>query len=149
MQLNMRFVIKKLKENEQITMSELAKIVEKPMHSVYAIFVPIFFVTTGMLVDLSSIGSYWEFGLVLSIAGIIGKVLGSGTSGLIAGFKPKDSLKIGVGMLPRGEVALIMATIGIASGALTQNLYGAVIMMTFVTTALAPIVLSYLYKNDN
>lgn len=129
--------------------SELAKIIEKPMHSVYAIFVPIFFVTTGMLVDLSSIGSYWEFGLVLSIAGIIGKVLGSGTSGLIAGFKPKDSLKIGVGMLPRGEVALIMATIGIASGVLTQNLYGAVIMMTFVTTALAPIVLSYLYKNDN
>jgi Kef-type K+ transport system membrane component KefB len=128
--------------------SELAKIIEKPMHVVYAIFVPIFFVTTGMLVDLSMISSYWQFGLALSIAGIIGKILGSGVSGLLAGFKPKESLKIGVGMLPRGEVALIMAAIGISSGALTQNLYGAVIMMTFITTALAPILLAYLYKTD-
>ena len=129
--------------------SELAKKIKNPMHEVSAIFVPIFFVTTGMLVDLTTIASYWEFGLVLSIAGIIGKVFGSGVSGLLAGFKPKDSLKIGVGMLPRGEVALIMAAIGIASGALTQNLYGAVIMMTFITTLLAPILLAYLYKTDN
>jgi len=129
--------------------SELAKIIEKPMHVVYAIFVPIFFVTTGMLVDLSMISSYWQFGLALSIAGIIGKILGSGASGLLVGFKPKESLKIGVGMLPRGEVALIMAAIGISSGALTQNLYGAVIMMTFITTALAPIFLAYLHKTNN
>ena len=129
--------------------SELAKKIEKPMHGISAIFVPIFFVTTGMLVDLTTIASYWEFGAILTIAGIIGKVFGSGATGLLAGFKPKESLKIGVGMLPRGEVALIMAAIGIASGALTQNLYGAVIMMTFITTLLAPLVLSYLYKTDN
>ncbi len=128
--------------------SELAKKIEKPMHGISAIFVPIFFVTTGMLVDLTTIASYWEFGAILTIAGIIGKVFGSGVAGLLAGFKPKDSLKIGVGMLPRGEVALIMAAIGIASGALTQNLYGAVIMMTFITTLLAPIILAYLYKTD-
>jgi len=129
--------------------SELAKKIEKPMHGISAIFVPIFFVTTGMLVDLTTIASYWEFGAILTIVGIIGKVFGSGATGLLAGFKPKESLKIGVGMLPRGEVALIMAAIGIASGALTQNLYGAVIMMTFITTLLAPLVLSYLYKTDN
>ena len=129
--------------------SELAEKIEKPMHGISAIFVPIFFVTTGMLVDLTTIASYWEFGAILTIVGIIGKVFGSGATGLLAGFKPKESLKIGVGMLPRGEVALIMAAIGIASGALTQNLYGAVIMMTFITTLLAPLVLSYLYKTDN
>jgi len=129
--------------------SELAKKIEKPMHGISAIFVPVFFVTTGMLVDLTTIASYWEFGAILTIVGIIGKVFGSGATGLLAGFKPKESLKIGVGMLPRGEVALIMAAIGIASGALTQNLYGAVIMMTFITTLLAPLVLSYLYKTDN
>ena len=128
--------------------SELAKKIEKPMHGISAIFVPIFFVTTGMLVDLTTIASYWEFGAILTIVGIIGKVFGSGATGLLAGFKPKESLKIGVGMLPRGEVALIMAAIGIASGALTQNLYGAVIMMTFITTLLAPIILAYLYKTD-
>ena len=129
--------------------SELAEKIEKPMHGISAIFVPVFFVTTGMLVDLTTIASYWEFGAILTIVGIIGKVFGSGATGLLAGFKPKESLKIGVGMLPRGEVALIMAAIGIASGALTQNLYGAVIMMTFITTLLAPLVLSYLYKTDN
>ena len=128
--------------------SELAKKIEKPMHGISAIFVPVFFVTTGMLVDLTTIASYWEFGAILTIVGIIGKVFGSGATGLLAGFKPKESLKIGVGMLPRGEVALIMAAIGIASGALTQNLYGAVIMMTFITTLLAPIILVYLYKTD-
>ena len=129
--------------------SELAKKIEKSMHEVSSIFVPVFFITTGMLVDLTSIGSYWEFGLILSIAAIIGKVFGSGVSGLLAGFKPKESLKIGIGMLPRGEVALIMASIGVASGILNQNLYGAVIMMTFITTLLAPIILAYLYKTDN
>ena len=129
--------------------TELGKKIEKPMHDVSAIFVPIFFVTTGMLVDLTTIASYWQFGAILSIVGIIGKVFGSGFAGLLAGFKPKESFKIGFGMLPRGEVALIMAAIGIASGALTQNLYGAVIMMTFVTTLLAPIILAYLYKTDN
>ena len=129
--------------------TELGKKIEKPMHDVSAIFVPIFFVTTGMLVDLTTIASYWQFGAILSIVGIIGKVFGSGFAGLLAGFKPKESFKIGFGMLPRGEVALIMAAIGIASGALTQNLYGAVIMMTFITTLLAPIILAYLYKTDN
>ena len=128
--------------------TELGKKIEKPMHDVSALFVAIFFVTTGMLVDLTTIASYWQFGAILSIVGIIGKVFGSGFAGLLAGFKPNESFKIGFGMLPRGEVALIMAAIGIASGALTQNLYGAVIMMTFVTTLLAPIILAYLYKTD-
>lgn len=110
------------------------------------ILVPIFFVVMGMLVDIRAMGGAIVFGLVLTLFAIIGKVLGCGLPAWFSGFNLLGSLRIGVGMLPRGEVALIIAGIGLASGIISQQIFGVSIMMTIITTMIAPIFLVSLFK---
>ena len=128
--------------------TELALTLEDPLRAVYAVLVPIFFVVMGTLVDLTSLGDVWVFGLVITISAIISKVIGSGVPALAAGFNRLGAWRIGVGMLPRGEVALIMAGIGISEGIISGNLYGVTIMMTIVTTALAPPILAMSFRGE-
>ena len=127
--------------------TDLAHSLDEPLKAVYAALVPIFFVVMGMLVDVTALGGVWQFGLVLTVFAVIGKVAGSGLPALLAGFNRRGAWRIGVGMLPRGEVALIMAGIGISKGVLGQDLYGVSIMMTIITTALAPPLLAVLFRS--
>jgi Kef-type K+ transport system membrane component KefB len=127
--------------------TELAHRLDEPLKAVYAALVPVFFVVMGMLVNVTSLGSVWQFGLVLTGFAVLGKVAGSGLPALLAGFNRRGAWRIGVGMLPRGEVALIMAGIGISKGVLGQDLYGVSIMMTIITTALAPPLLAVLFRS--
>ncbi len=126
--------------------TDLAHKLEKPLMAVYAALVPIFFVVMGMLVDVRTLGGVLGFGMVLTVLAVIGKVAGSGLPALLAGFNRRGSWRIGVGMLPRGEVALIMAGIGVSSGIIDSNLYGVAILMTIVTTALAPPILAISFR---
>lgn len=127
--------------------TQLAERLEIALKSIYAVLVPVFFVVMGMLLDLSLISDIWVFGLVITVGAVIGKILGSGLPALGAGFNKKGSIRIGVGMLPRGEVALIMAGVGISKGVIGVDLYGATVLMTIVTTVLAPPLLSLLFKD--
>ena len=127
--------------------TDLAHKLEKPLMAVYAALVPIFFVVMGMLVDVRALGGVLGFGIVLTVLAIIGKVAGSGLPALLTGFNRRGSWRIGVGMLPRGEVALIMAGIGVSSGIIGSNLYGVAILMTIVTTALAPPILAISFRS--
>ena len=128
--------------------TDLSARLEENMTGVYHAIVPVFFVVMGMLVDLSSLEGLWAFGLLLTAFAIIGKVGGSGLPALLVGFNRRGGWRIGVGMLPRGEVALIMAGIGISKGVLGQDLYGVAIMMTIITTAVAPPILAVSFRND-
>ena len=128
--------------------TELAHKLDEPLRAVYSALVPIFFVVSGMLVDLTVMGGVWAFGLAITAAAIVGKVAGSGIPALFAGFNRQGAWRIGIGMLPRGEVALIMAAIGFSSGVLGPDLYGVAIMMTVLTTALAPPVLAASYRSE-
>ena len=127
--------------------TDLARKLDEPLRAVYAALVPIFFVVMGMLVDVSELGGVWAFGGVVTAAAIVGKVLGGGLPALFAGFNRSGAWRIGIGMLPRGEVALIMAGIGFSKGILGADLYGVVIMMTVVTTAIAPPVLAVSFRS--
>ena len=129
--------------------TELAHRLDEPLRAVYAALVPIFFVVMGMLVDVSSLGGVWGFGLVITAFAVLGKVGGSGLPALLVGFNRRGAWRVGVGMLPRGEVALIMAGIGISSGVLGQDLYGVAIMMTVATTALAPPILALSFRSES
>ena len=129
--------------------TEMAHRLDEPLRAVYSALVPVFFVVMGMLVDVGSLGGVWTFGAVLTVFAIIGKVAGCGLPSLLAGFNWTGSFRIGVGMLPRGEVALIMAGIGISEGVLTADLYGVAIIMTIVTTAVAPPVLAISFRGDS
>ena len=128
--------------------TELAERLDAPLRAVYAALVPIFFVVVGMLVDVTSLGGIWVFGLVITLFAIVGKVLGSGVPALFAGFNRQGAWRIGIGMLPRGEVALIMAGIGISRGIIGADLYGVSIIMTILTTVLAPPILASSFRSD-
>ncbi len=125
---------------------EASELVEQ-LEPVYQIFVPIFFVVMGMMVDLGSVVHALAFGAVLTIMAILGKVLGCGLPALGVGFNRLGSLRIGIGMLPRGEVALIVAGVAIAKGTIQSDMYGVAVMMTMITTLMAPIFLVPLFKN--
>ena len=120
----------------------LAQRLEEPLLGVYAALVPVFFVVTGMMVDVASLGAVWVFGLVLTAMAIVGKLAGCGIPSLFVGFNRHGAWRIANGMLPRGEVALIMAGIGVSSGIIGTDLFGVSIIMTIITTVLAPLILS-------
>ena len=127
--------------------TDLASTLDEPLQAVYAALVPIFFVVMGMMVDVSALGDVWAFGLVVTVVAIVGKLVGGGIPALFAGFNRLGAWRIGLGMLPRGEVALIMAGVGLSSGVLGSDLYGVAIIMTVITTALAPPLLSLSFRS--
>ena len=126
--------------------SRLKHTVEEQMGHLANAIVPIFFGTMGMLVDIESMADGIVLGLVLTVLAVVSKVLGSGAPALGVGFNSRGAARIGFGMLPRGEVALIVAGIGLSEGIIQQDLFGVAILMTIVTTILAPIVLVPLFK---
>jgi Kef-type K+ transport system membrane component KefB len=105
-----------------------------------AIMVPIFFVLIGLQVKLESFldTEMWLFAAGLTVAAIIGKLV----SGFVAG-PGLNHLAIGVGMLPRGEVGLIFASIGKALGVISSQLFSAIVLMVVITTVIAPSLLKW------
>jgi Kef-type K+ transport system membrane component KefB len=124
-----------------LSTSEVAPKLREDLEPVFNTFVPIFFVVMGMLVDFSTMRPALIFGILLTILAIIGKVFGSALPALFVGFNNKGAFRIGIGMLPRGEVALIVAGVGLSAGVINRDIFGVSIMMTFITTLLAPIML--------
>lgn len=116
------------------------------------VLVPIFFVTVGAKTDLSvlnpAIPSNRE-GLVIATVLIAIAIIGKVVTGLAVFGKPGiNRLAIGVGMIPRGEVGLVFAGVGSASGALSKPLEAAIIMMVILTTFLAPPLLRFVFPDD-
>lgn len=124
-----------------LAQTPLAHRIEEGMMGVYHFLVPIFFVVMGMLVDVPAMGGVLGFGIILSALAIISKVVGAGGPALAVGFNRRGAWRVGLGMLPRGEVALIIAGIGLSRAVIDQELFGVAIMMTVVTTLIAPILL--------
>ena len=137
--------------------TDLMHHVEKPMKSINDFLVPIFFVVIGMQVDFSAFGSDPDVSLssaiiftaVLTFFAIFSKMFGSGFPALFVGFTKKGSYRIALGMLPRGEVALIIAGIGLSAGIIDQTIFGAAIVMTVITTIIAPILLKSAFKSGD
>lgn len=122
--------------------------IEHGVASLGHFFVPIFFVTVGAGVDLRVLNPIdpenWQtlmVGGLLIVAAVIGK-FAAGYAAI--GFQGKKSV-IGVGMIPRGEVGLIFAQMGMSSGALTTGLFSAITLMVMVTTFMAPPLLKMLF----
>ncbi|MCH7641977.1 MAG: cation:proton antiporter [Chloroflexi bacterium] len=124
-----------------LSSTELKHRIEDPMIQIGHFIVPVFFVVIGMQVDLGAMSGAIYFGIVLSILGIVSKIVGAGLPALAVGFNRRGAWRVALGMLPRGEVALIIAGIGLASGVIGQDVFGVAILMTIVTTLVAPIFL--------
>jgi len=105
------------------------------------IFIPVFFASIGINADLDAMfkPSVLALAGVLTVVAIIGKLAaGAGAGGMRTGGGAVDRVLIGVGMIPRGEVGLIFASIGLSKGVLDDELYGALLLMVLVTTIMTP-----------
>lgn len=131
-----------------LSKTDIAAVIQERIHGIYEFFVPIFFAVMGMMVDVREIisPSVLIFGAVYTLAAVLAKVVGCGGPALLLGFNIKGALRIGTGMVPRGEVALIIAGIGFSAGILDKYLFGVVILMTLITTVVAPPLLNIALK---
>lgn len=115
----------------------------------YSFFVPIFFVDIGLGVNLLDLPlSALVFTLVISVVAIISKILGSGLGARLGGMNNSDALKLGVGMVSRGEVGLIVVAVGVARGVVGNDIFSAVVAMVIVATLFAPPALRWLFRDE-
>ena len=123
-----------------LSRTDLKHPITEMLTPVYTFLVPVFFCAMGMMVDMSALcsKSVLIFGGIYTVLAVLAKVLGCMIPSMCCGFNFLGGLRIGAGMVPRGEVALIIAGIGLSAGYLTQEIFGIGILMTLVTTVVAP-----------
>ena len=108
----------------------------------YGVFVPIFFVSVGLAADVRQLSSNSLALLVtMCVAVIISRMLASGLAGRVGGWSGREAIQLGVGMIPRGEVTLIVATVGIIEGLIGLEVFSTAVGMVIVTTLLTPTLL--------
>lgn len=113
----------------------------------YSLLSPVFFASIGLKVVLPQMsGAIILFSILLIIWAVASKVIGCGLGAKLCGYSGQDSLRIGVGMISRGEVALIVANNGIAAGLMREDFFGPVVLMVIATTILTPIFLKLVYR---
>ncbi|MEI6796591.1 MAG: cation:proton antiporter [Methanomassiliicoccales archaeon] len=106
--------------------------------------VPFFFIFVGIMVDLSQFGKVIIIALIITVLAIATKFVGCGLGSLKLG--KKSAVIVGVGMIPRGEVGIIIASIGLASGLISIGMYAVVVFMSMATTVVAPFLLTYTFR---
>ena len=110
----------------------------------YLFFSPIFFASIGIKTNLMELAGRPEtilFAVVLLVVAILSKIVGCGVGAKLCKFNNKDALSIGIGMVSRGEVALIVAQKGSESGLIDSSLFPAVVLVVIVTTLITPVML--------
>ena len=133
------------------------KIIDDVQTVGYGLFIPLFFVWVGASLwewasqDLSSFTAVGLLALVIIIVAIVGKIVGCGIGAKLAGMKNKESLQIGVGMIPRMELALIIVSSAISHGLLSSpkvehQILAATILLTIATTLITPLLIKAVFK---
>lgn len=116
----------------------------------YMIFTPVFFANIGITSDFSGVvGSMLLFGGLFILAGMVGKVLGCGGAALCCGSSLRDSVRIGIGMMPRAEVALVCAQKGVDSGMINSSIMPFIVLLIVITSFLTPILLKSSMRRES
>lgn len=116
----------------------------------YIFLSPIFFASIGLKVALPSMTiTIVIFSILLLIVAIITKIIGCGLGAKLCRFSNNESIQIGVGMISRGEVALIVASKGAAVGLMSEAIFGPIVIMVVATTIITPILLKIVFKPNN
>ena len=124
-------------------------IAEKMDINSYMLFGPVFFASIGLKTNIDSLdASILLFSLGFVAVGLLAKIIGCGLVARLCRFKGRDALKIGVGMMTRGEVALIVSQKGLSVGLMTPVYFTAVILLIIISSIATPIILKLLYAKD-
>jgi Kef-type K+ transport system membrane component KefB len=132
-----------------VASTRIIKQVHEYVDKLEIIFAPLFFAIIGAQVDLRGVNIDVLFlaGIIIAIA-VVTKLIGTGLPSLLFLKNKARSMRVGIGMVSRGEVGLIVAGVGVSSGALTNDIYTAVIIMVAATTIITPIWLKMAYKKE-
>ena len=121
-----------------LSQTDIALEIQEKLRGLYDFMVPLFFAIMGTMVDFSALPGVFFFGSLYVVVAFAGKLIGCGGPALALGFNLRGALRIGAGMLPRGEVTLIVAGVGLAAGAVGPDLFAVAIMMLLVASIVAP-----------
>ncbi|WP_162146694.1 cation:proton antiporter [Chitinivibrio alkaliphilus] len=133
-----------------LSKTDLSLSIQDKLQSLEHFFDPIFFTTIGMFVNVFSFLSptILLFGIVFSLGGIIAKLVGCSIPSYFLNFTHLGAARISFGMIPRGEVGLIFAGLGLSTGILTQDTFAVSVMMAVSSTVVGPVVLERLLRKD-
>jgi Kef-type K+ transport system membrane component KefB len=128
-----------------VTRTRFKEKIDEGIHPLtYSVFVPIFFISIGLEADgraLLGDSSKLLLMSVILIVAVLTKVIGSGVGARLSGFNNQEALRVGVGMVSRGEVGLIVAGVGLASNVINQEVFSIMVIMVLVTTMVTPLLL--------
>jgi Kef-type K+ transport system membrane component KefB len=111
----------------------------------YSLFVPVFFVSIGLQANGRELGGQIGFLVTIVSMAILTKVLGCFLGARTTGFNNMQSLRVGIGMVSRGEVGLIVAGVGMSRGIIGQDIFSVMVIMVLVTTMITPLLLRYVF----
>lgn len=132
-----------------ISQTEFKEEIEKKVEPIaYTLFVPIFFVSIGLTVTFDGFLDNIFMIIFISIVAIITKMVGAGIGARLTGFNTRSSITIGAGMISRGEVALILAALGLSKNLLAPEYFTTIIIVVIVTTIVTPPLLKYFIKKQ-
>jgi Kef-type K+ transport system membrane component KefB len=122
-----------------ISQTKFKTAIDAGIHSLtYAMFVPIFFISIGLQADGRALGEQGAFAISLIVVAIVAKAIGCGVSSRLCGFGTQQSIRVGVGMISRGEVGLIVAGYGLAEGLIGRDVFSASVLVVLATTMATP-----------
>ena len=133
-----------------VASTRIIKQVHEYVDKLQIIFAPLFFAIIGAQVDLRGVNVdvLYIAGIMIAIA-VVTKLIGTGLPSIIFLKDRGKAMKVGIGMISRGEVGLIVAGVGVSSGALSNDIYTAIIIMVAATTIITPIWLKVSYRNES
>jgi len=125
------------------------EVVQKVETISYSIFVPVFFTLIGVSVQFAGITTSIPMIMVLSLIAIATKLIGGALGAKLAGFNRKSSLGIGSAMVSRGEVALIIASTGLANKLLTDKMFSIIVIVVLITTIVTPLLMKIFFTEKS
>lgn len=117
------------------------------LEHVFNLFGPIFFVIVGISADISQVANGLSIFAFLWIAANLSKLIGGAIGAYLSGINSNNALKIGFGLMPRGEVTAIIANLALSHNLISNTLYGVIIAMIVATTVITPIFLKKAYRH--
>ncbi len=132
-----------------LSRTDIAYELQDQLRGIYSFLIPVFFCVMGMLVDFHAVGKVLAFGFIFALVAVLAKVIGCGLPAWLMKFNLRGALRVGVGMVPRAEVCLIVAGIGLSTGAVGQDVFGVAVMLSMISTMVAPPVLLRVFENGS
>jgi Kef-type K+ transport system membrane component KefB len=130
-----------------IAQTQFKRVVDSDVHPLtYSMFVPIFFISIGLQADGRALGGQVTFTVALVAVAMVAKAAGCGLFARLWGFGPREALRVGIGMISRGEVGLIVAGYGLAEGLIGRDVFSASVLVVLATTMATPPLLRLVFE---